>query len=538
MTSQSQCFVDWLAVELFRRGTRFAFGVPGGGVSLDLLAAVQTAGMQTVVTAREDAAAMMAGVAGRLASAPGLAFSTKGPGLASATNGLASALLDRMPLLFVAENFDADELTYLSHQVFDQAALAEGLFGEVGGGVAKVLQANANLVAPALDALMLAPIGPSLLLADPKLMTSSVDCLVSSSVPSTEIDKTAIEQACSLISDARRPVIVAGLEATKLPVAEAVCDLATALGAPALVTYMAKGVVPDAHPNFSGIFTGGAIEQSTVGAADLIILVGLDPVELIRKPWPYSAPVLDICAHAYSPHYFEPATRVQGNLAAILMSIRKEVLSSDWSDAEIAKQRENFLAGMAMGSDNGLSAETVVREVGNAFEFEPRLAVDAGAHMFSACAFWQGRKPLDVLISNGLASMGFSLPAAIAAALHDKERGAIAMTGDGGLLMCLGELKTAAALNANLTVIVFNDARLSLIDIKREERQMADLGLSWEAPDFARVAEGFGFTAWRVEDLNALRFAAAKAVATKGPRLIDVRIDTSGYRSQLRRLRG
>ena len=538
MTAESQRFVDWLAVELFRRGTRFAFGVPGGGVSLDLLAAAQSAGMRTVITAREDAAAMMAGVAGRLANAPGLAFSTKGPGLASATNGLASALLDRMPLLFVAENFDATELAYLSHQVFDQTALAAGLFGDVAGGKAHVLQATAQTVAPALDALMSAPEGPSLLLADPKLMTSSVGQLPSSPVSSSQIDAAAIEQARALIRDARRPVIVAGLEAAKLAAAAGVCDLAVALGAPALVTYMAKGVVPDAHPNFAGIFTGGAIEQATVGAADLIILAGLDPVELIRKPWPYDTPIVDLCAHTHSPHYFEPAARVQGNLAKTLSAIAREMPGSNWHDAEIVRHRETFHAGMAMDGDDGLTAEAVVREVGQTFEFNPRLTVDAGAHMFSACAFWQAREPLDVLISNGLASMGFALPAAIAAALHDPERGAVAMTGDGGLLMCLGELKTAAALDANLTVIVFNDARLSLIDIKREERQMRDLGLSWEAPDFSQVARGFGFTAWRAENLDELSLAATAAAAAGGPCLIDARIDVSGYRSQLRRLRG
>jgi len=166
LTAESQLFVDWLAAELFRRGTRFAFGVPGGGVSLDLLAAAQSAGMRTVITAREDAAAIMAGVAGRLTNAPGLAFSTKGPGLASATNGLASALLDRMPLLFVAESFDPAELSYLSHQVFDQSALAAGLFGDLAGGKAQVLQAEAGAIVPALNALMSAPSGPSVLLAD------------------------------------------------------------------------------------------------------------------------------------------------------------------------------------------------------------------------------------------------------------------------------------------------------------------------------------------------------------------------------------
>ena len=538
MTLEAQRFVDWLAFELFRRGTRFAFGVPGGGVSLDLLESAQSAGIRTVITAREDAAAMMAGVAGRLANAPGLAFSTKGPGLASATNGLASALLDRMPLLFVAEDFDATELEYLSHQVFDQTAVAAGLFGAVAGGKAHVLQPTAQTVAPALDALMSAPEGPSLLLADPKLMTLPVGQFPSSPVPHCPMDTAAIEQARALIRRARRPVIVAGLEATSPAAAAGVRDLAVALGAPALVTYMAKGVVADAHPNFAGIFTGGAIEQATVGAADLIILAGLDPVELIRKPWPYHAPVVDLCAHAHTPHYLEPAARVQGNLAETLSAIAREAAGSNWHDAEIVRHRETFQAGMAMADDDGLTAQAVVREIGQAFEFNPRLTIDAGAHMFSACAFWQAREPLDVLISNGLASMGFALPAAIAAALHDPQRGAVAMTGDGGLLMCLGELKTAAALDANLTVIVFNDARLSLIDIKREERQMRDLGLSWEAPDFAQVAQGFGFTAWRAESLDQLSHAATAASAAGGPRLIDVRVDASGYRSQLRKLRG
>lgn len=538
MMMQSQSFVDWLTLELVRRGSRFAFGVPGGGVSLDFIAAAQSAGMRTVITAREDAAAMMAGVAGRLANAPGVAFSTKGPGLASATNGLASALLDRMPVLFVAENFDADELCYLSHQVFNQAALATSLFGDKGGKEEKVLAATVESVAPALDALMSAPEGPSLLLADPKLMVSPVGNPVPSTSACPQMDEAAIGRVCDLIRGASRPVIVVGLEATKAPTAAVARQLAAALGAPALVTYMAKGVIPDEHPNFAGIFTGGAIEQTTVGSSDLIILVGLDPVELIRKPWPYNAPVVDLCAHTHHPHYFEPVARVEGDLTSILSAILEEELGCEWNALEITEQREKFRAGMAMTGENGLTSEVVVHEVGKAFEFKPRLTVDAGAHMFSACAFWQAREPLDVLISNGLASMGFSLPAAIAAALHDQERGAVAMTGDGGLLMCLGELKTAAALNTNLTVVVFNDASLSLIDIKREERQMPDLGLSWDAPDFAQVARGFGFSAWRVDNLDALRIAAKAAATVSGPCLIDVRIDASGYRSQLRQLRG
>ena len=538
MSADTDRFVDWLARELAARGTRFAFGVPGGGVTLDLLAATQATGIRTVITAREDAAAMMAGVAARLAGGPGLAFSTKGPGLASATNGLASALLDRMPVMFAAEGFDSQELKFLSHQVFDQAALGRALFGEIAGGKAQVLTPEVSAVSAALDSMTRAPMGPALLLADPVLMTSPVP-EVGATPPSSPLSEmSALRNAQELIASARRPVIVAGLEATTVSAAKRVRELASVLGAPVLVTYMAKGVVPDQHPNFAGIFTGGAIEQRCVGAADLIILAGLDPVELIRKPWPYNAPVVDLCAQRHNPHYMRPKAIVEGELSATLKALVEGLGPTDWNSSDPSDFYEAFRGGMAMPEGNQLTADRVVKAVGQAFDFAPRVSVDAGAHMFSACASWQACEPLDLLISNGLASMGFALPAGIAAALHDPERGAIAMTGDGGLLMCLGELKTAAEMNANLTVVVFNDACLSLIDIKRKQRQMQNLGLAWSAPDFASVAEGFGFKTWRAYTPAAMEAAASAAASTDGPRLIDARIDPSAYGAQLQVLRG
>ena len=146
--------------------------------------------------------------------------------------------------------------------------------------------------------------------------------------------------------------------------------------------------------------------------------------------------------------------------------------------------------------------------------------------------------PRDILISNGLATMGFALTAALAAALHDPVRGAVVMTGDGGLMMCLGELKTAAQVNANICIIVFNDGCLSLIDIKRKEREMSDLGLSWNRPDFALAAQGFGFQSWRPVNTDELNSACAEAATQSGPRLIDAQIDPSGYLNQMKSLRG
>ncbi|MDA1100026.1 MAG: thiamine pyrophosphate-dependent enzyme [Proteobacteria bacterium] len=531
MSEPTAAFLDWFAARLRDAGLRRAFGVPGGGASLDLIAALRRRSIETIVTAREDAAVMMAGVSGVLAGGPGLAFTTKGPGLANATNGLASAALDRMPALLVSETFDKAELEFLSHQVFSQTALVAPLLLQAHG---EVLPAEQDAVEGWLNGENMAPavMFPSTL--DFKQQVS----LNTRSMPRPAPETPSIDQALVFVQASRRPVVIVGLEAARRAVASHLRAFVDRLGAPVLCTYMAKGCIADDDPHYAGIFTGGAIEQATMEAADLIILIGLDPVELIRKPWTYQAPVLDLAERLYEPHYLLPAGRIIAPLPLTLSALAATIEGCDWRSPEIAELRNGFLRGMEAGDGDGLSATAVVKAACAAFSNHPRLSIDAGAHMFSACAFWPGRAPRDILISNGLASMGFAVPAAIAAALHEPARGAIAMTGDGGLLMCLGELKTAVETRANIIIIVYNDGRLSLIDIKREDRQMPDLGLTWTAPDFAAIAKGFGFKSWQVKQAADLAFALNAAADDTGPRLIDIRIDAAPYRAQLRALRG
>jgi acetolactate synthase-1/2/3 large subunit len=520
-------FVEWLAARLARAGLTRGFGVPGGGSSLDLMAALRHQGVATVVTAREDAAVMMAGVTGALAGTPGLAFTTKGPGLAAAANGLASAALDRLPALLVTEAFEAAELGFLSHQVFDQAELVAPLL-RVGG--AEVLAPDEACVETWIASSGRPPRRPAVVFPG-----AAAPERTASPEPPAAGDQ---ERAAALLAASRRPVVIVGLEATCAATAAALRPFVERLGAPTLVSYMAKGCLPDGHPLYAGIFTGGAVERPCVGEADLIVLVGLDPIELIRQPWAYQAPVLDLCEAAHEPHYVVPEVRLTGPLDESLEAMTAGARQSSWTAIEIAGHRQHYLRGMEIAAGGGLNAVEVVKAAARAFGAKARLAVDAGAHMFSACAFWNSAQPLDLLISNGLASMGFAVPAAIAAALYDPERGALAITGDGGLMMCLGELKTAAETGARICVVVCNDGRLSLIDIKRAGRQLPDLGLTWQPPDFAAVARGFGLAAWRVEQSADLASAFTAAAVHEGPSLIDVRLDPSGYPDQLRALRG
>ncbi|TDG02463.1 thiamine pyrophosphate-binding protein, partial [Paracraurococcus ruber] len=131
----------------------------------------------------------------------------------------------------------------------------------------------------------------------------------------------ALEAARRLLAGARRPALVAGLEATDPAACAALRALAEALGAPVLVTYKAKGVLPDAQPLFGGVFTGGAAEAPILHAADLILLAGADPVEFIPQPWRFAAPVLDVAAAPRPLPYRAPAVALHGPLAPALAAL-------------------------------------------------------------------------------------------------------------------------------------------------------------------------------------------------------------------------
>jgi len=134
--------------------------------------------------------------------------------------------------------------------------------------------------------------------------------------------------------------------------------------------------------------------------------------------------------------------------------------------------------------------------------------------------------------------MGYALPAAIASSLEEPDRPVLAITGDGGMNICLAELATAAAHELKIVCAVLNDAALSLIDIKQQRDQRRPLGTRYAASDYARIAEGFGVKAFRVASLAELGAAARAAHAHAGPVLIDIETDPSGYGEQLARLRG
>lgn len=521
-------------------GVRRIFGVPGGGSSLQIIDAAARRGIDFVLTRSEAPAIMMAAVTGELSGRPGAALTTKGPGIANGVNGLAYASLDRAPMVVLADGFDPAGLAYQSHQVFDQTAL-----------VAPLTKAQSRLtghnptgeMADLLDIAMTHPRGPVYCEFTAARGKKAVEPGGPGNRPHVAVaqpDPEALEKACALLAARRRPIIVAGLQVVRDPAwRDALDRLAGHLGCPVLPTYKAKGCLPDSDPRVMGLYVGGAGEEEILKASDLIILFGADPVEYALQPWRYpDHPVVDLSLHEYERHYMTPEASVVGALDASADALIRAGSVSAWDAQEMAQLREDLRQRLMVHGSGEITPQHVIDAAVAAAPENARICVDAGAHMLPTMAFWQAREPNDVLISNGLATMAFALPAAIAAALHDPQRPVIAFTGDGGLAMCLGELATAAQHGCNITVVVFNDSALSMIGVKQASTGYEPLGVAFSETDFATTARGmgvFGVGCTRREDLEA---AMREAFAHPGPALVDVRVDPSGYHDQVKRLRG
>jgi acetolactate synthase-1/2/3 large subunit len=539
---------DLIVEGLVRAEVPRLFGVPGGGSNLEVLEAARARGLPFVLCHQEWAACIMAAVTGELTGRPGAVLSTLGPGVTASATGLAHALLDRSPVVYLSDRHPSAVLEYATHQYLDHAALLGPI---VKGTVTVTPESAGHWIAHAVRLALSEPRGPVHLDLPADVAGRSAGPTASGVVapPPPPLDGALVERAAEMIRGARRPLVIAGLGCRGTD-AKWLRAFAEALPAPVLTTYKAKGAIPDPHPLALGLFTGGALEEPLVRRADLIIGFGLDTVELIPRRWPYATPVLSLtrCPStdprlraAGGGTYFTPALEVVGDPGAILEDLAPRLMPrgtrADWDVAEVDRIRRERSAALEVPVP-GLAPHRVAQMARELTAAGSIATVDAGAHMFQATTYWQALEPGELLISNGLATMGFALPAAIAAQLVHPERRVVCLTGDGGLMMVASELETVARLGLPILIVVFNDEALSLIEVKQEQKGFEGVSMRYAGPDLRALARAFGLRAFTATDEPTLRSALIAAQTAPGPALIDARIDASGYRRVLEIVRG
>ena len=512
---------DLIARRLAAAGCRHAFGIPGGEV-LAVMDALDRAGIRVALARHETCAGFMGEGVHHHDGAPAILVATIGPGLANAVNVIANAWQDRVPMVVLTGCVSTDERHAYTHQVLDHVKLVE----PVAKAAFRVEDGMAALLAD--RAVAIATEGrPGPVLLDIPIDVQTREQAAPAPPPPPEpapapvgpAEGPALEEARTWLAEARRPLVIAGLDVLNQRAEAVVADFCRRFGAPLVTSYKAKGVLPEDGPLALG---GAGLSPRAdrrllplAAASDCVVLAGYDPIEMRigwRDPWPDGARVIDLPAVAGGHGMHRARLAFPGNVAAGLEALGRGVAPrGTWPEGEPAAAKAALRAESRLDEEWGPAA--VVDVLRRSLPRDAVVTTDSGAHRIVLSQLFECYRPRGLLQSTGLCTMGCAVPLAIGRKLAEPDRAVVATIGDGGLEMFLGELATLRDLGLAIPILVFVDAQLGLIELKQRTSQLPNLAVDFGATDFPAVARALGGEGAAVRDRAALARELEAALA-------------------------
>lgn len=514
-------------------GVRHVFGVPSGGWVDYMEALRETDGIDFVLTSHEGGASFMADVCGRLTGVPGVCFGTFGPGATNLATGVGGALLDRSPMIALTDEMPAAMRSRVTQMGIDHQAL----FAPITKKTTRLDAANATAILADAAAVALegrpgpVHIGlPSGLSAEP---AGAGDLAFVAPQPPAP-DAAALDALTAAFRAARKPVLAIGLGATRLGIEGRIAAFAERFGLPVVLTPMAKGMIPENHPNYAGVLFHALSDEvgKTHAAADLVVAIGYDPVEFNYESWMRDG--LPLASVDIAPVDIDRArhpvvAEVIGDIAAGLAALEAvQAPRKEWALAEVAARKAAMFQRMrpSAGAMGPCAALEVLRDV---LPDDGIMTCDVGAHTHLIGQKWETPASGRQIMTNGWSAMGFGLPAAIAAKLCRPDQAVCAVVGDGGFLMTVGELATAVREKLPIVILVLTDNDLALIRIKQQRKQNPIYGTPVRAEGTIGGPSLFGVPVTTAATPEALRAALVEAFAADGPRIVEALVDSREY---------
>ena len=449
-----------VADALVRADVPRVFAAPAAGGLI--AAAIRARGLGVVSTASATPACIMAAVTAELGAAPGVALVSLGDGVTPVVDGAAHATRDRAAVVVVS----------------DSARDSQLLEPVVKASVVVEAASAAHWVAHAVQAAMVHPRG-AVHLAIPPSVAAAPALPVATTVrpaPAPVPPADALDALSDAIARASRPVLIAGLEIAADD-AKWIRALVESLPAPVLTTPKGKGALPDPHPLAFGLL---AADHPLLAQSDLLIALGVDPVELPPRVWPSG-----VTRIAVSPAAQDDA--VVGDITLVLEELAPRLRGRTQADWDVAAlDRLKRMLG-ASAERPGLSRRRVVEIARQATPVRTIVALDV-----PLASAWQSVTPRDCLIPNGVATHGFALPAAIAAVLAGENTRVVAIGSATGFDAMAAEWRTAKELGVPILAVALNDAGAT--DVSRAALAAGvDVVSARDEPSFGAVFE----RAWR-----------------------------------------
>lgn len=512
-------------------GVQYVFGIPGTSTLGVVDAIRKTKGKVKYIQVRhEQTAAFMASAYGKLTGHIAACLGISGPGATNLATGLYDAKLDHSPVLALTGLVARQLIGPGSTQEIDQYSFFEPIcvFNKIIMSQDQTTMLATLAIKHALLNQGVAHIGiPN----DIQKLPYEAEILpFEGRMPNLAYgqEEYIVEKAAKAVDQAVRPVILAGFGARGQ--GSKLLKLASKISAPIVTTFRAKGVIDEREPMAVGCHggVGSTAAGELVHKTDLLIAIGCSFSDLSLIPQRKTVQI-DINPLMIARRY-PVEVGLLGNSAVLIPKLTEKVQTKQNADylTEVARLKQNWLSQLEKEVDSTaipIRPQYIMKVLNSKIAEDAVISLDVGEN-----CWWFGRnfmmkKSQKLVMSGTLATMGFGLPGALAAALAYPNRQIVCVTGDGGLTMVLGDFLTALKYQLPVKVFVINNKRLGMI----MQEQKVEGFEGWQTDlydvnfaDFAKNSGGLGI---KVTDPKMLESAVEEALKANKPTIVDIDTD-------------
>ena len=521
MAEQSRTTADLIVECLENEGVTHVFGIPGEE-NIRLMEALSKSSIEYVLTRHEQGASFMAETYGRLTGKAGVCSATLGPGAINLLLGTADATTNSTPLIALSAQVGMARSFKESHQSVDLVPMFapvtkwSALMAIPGAAPEMIRKAFKLAQTERPGAVYLAvPEDVEEAAAPPSLVPLRVN-VPRADDPSAE----QVSRAAQILREARNPVVLAGHGAARGGASQALIRFAQSLNIPVATTFHGKGVFPDDHPLALGTVGFMRHDYANFGfdRADVIVAVGYELQEFNPVRINPSGTTRIIHVHRF-PAEVDAHYDVAVGLTADISHSLDALAAAVWRRVPAAggeRIRELLSDELTRGQQDDrfpMHPARIVADTRAALSREDIVLVDTGALKMWMARLYPTYAPNTCLISNGLSTMGWTVPGAIGAKIARPEAKVLVATGDGSFLMNSQEIETALRLRLPFVILVWVDDAYGLISWKMDMEIGHDVDTRFGNPDFVAYAESFGAKGYRISSADELlpRLRAALA---------------------------
>ena len=525
---------------LVGEGVSDVFGYPGGAI-LPIYDAMRKFPIRHILTRHEQGATHMADGYARASGRVGVALATSGPGATNMVTGLATAMMDSVPIVCITGQVSSKVLGSDAFQEVDITGITLPVTKH------NYLVTRTEDIAPALrEAFLIARSGrPGPVLVDitKDAQQGSADFSFEAAAPKAYRphpmrghNADSITDAARLIREAKRPVILAGHGVIQSGSYEQLRTLAERMQIPVASTLLGLGCFPASHELSLGMMGmhGEAWVNEAIQKADLLIACGMRFDDRVTGTLATYAPNAKKIHIEIDPAEINKNVKVDVALIGDLKQVLEILLpnlsrrtSSPWLREINASKGECAVRDIKNLPDNGhLYAAHVINDLWNATDGKAIVVTDVGQHQMWEAQYYKHDEPRTLITSGGLGTMGFALPAAIGAKIACPDKEVWVIAGDGGFQMTSPELSTIAQENLDINIAVINNGFLGMVRQWQEfiyEKNYASSPIL--SPDFVKLADAHGIAGATVSKRSEVESAVKSARASQAPFLINFLVE-------------